>query len=343
MWSNTIMHRIVLAFGLAIAVSTIASASSIDQIYVFGDSLSDNGNAGFIFENYPALIPPGAPAPVPPNYTQGSYTDGPDTIPATTGPTGLWIDQFAAKIGVDDPLPEIPNYLDPALPPGTNYAVASATSGSGLPNMEAQVGVYLAQHPIADPDSLYVIFGGSNDLLDAPPGSNPATIAAAAVADQLGEIEALAASGADQFLWFNVPALNLTPLAAAGGPTVQAFLAQASQDFDTDWAADLASLDSNSLDVAGVNIYTLMQDIVASPSAYGFTNVTTPAQGLLGVNPNEYLFWDSEHPTTAGDALIADAAYDALYPTPEPSQLTLAALGLLGVVLLRRRMISIGH
>ena len=56
--------------------------------------------------------------------------------------------------------------------------------------------------------------------------------------------------------------------------------------------------------IADVDIYGLYQSILANPAAFGYTNVTTPAQGLA-VNPDQYLFWDTpSHPTTTGHRLI---------------------------------------
>lgn len=304
------------ALAMALALTSYASASSFDQIYVFGDSLSDNGNAALALGTSNPL------APLPPNYNGSSYTDGPDTTPATTGPFGLWIDQFAAKIGVTDP--------DPYLEGGTNYAVASAQTGtSSVQDMGNQVGAYYSAHPTADPNALYVFFGGANDLLDAGSGANPATVAQTALGNLTSEIQLVVASGAKHILWFDMPDLADTPVAAAGGSSVQAFLQTAAQDFNAGWSSTLAAFKNNGVDIDGVDVYTLMQNVVADPTAYGLTYASTPVQGLLGVDPNQYLFWASEHPTTVGDALIATAAIAAL---PEPSYLPIIGVALLALI-----------
>lgn len=309
-----------VAFSLAIlAAGAVASANAFDQIYVFGDSLSDNGNAALALGNNPL-------APLPPNYNGSSYTDGPNTTPATTGPFGLWIDQFAAKIGVADP--------QPFLAGGTNYAVASAQTGtSSIQDMGNQLTAYLTARS-ADPNALYVVFGGSNDLLDASSSDDPASVATTALGNLTAGIEALASAGAKNILWFNIPSLQNTPAASAGGAASKTFLQTASQDFDAGWSAQLAAFQSGGLNIHGVDLYTLMNDIVANPSNYNLTNVTVPAQGLTGVNPNEYLFWDAEHPTTAGAALIADAAAAAV---PEPDLFVPFALAAMGFAMRRHR------
>jgi outer membrane lipase/esterase len=90
--------------------------------------------------------------------------------------------------------------------------------------------------------------------------------------------------------------------------------------------------------IADVDIYGLYQSILADPAAYGYTNVTSPAQGLA-VNPDQYLFWDlASHPTTTGHELIGLAADTAVLSTftPEPATWAVAAAGLLLLVWVRR-------
>ena len=78
--------------------------------------------------------------------------------------------------------------------------------------------------------------------------------------------------------------------------------------------------------------------LMADPAAYGYTNVTTPAQGLA-VNPDQYLFWDTpSHPTTTGHRLIGFDAESAVLNTfaPEPATWVVAAVGLTLLVCVRR-------
>jgi phospholipase/lecithinase/hemolysin len=89
--------------------------------------------------------------------------------------------------------------------------------------------------------------------------------------------------------------------------------------------------------IADVDIYGLYQNILANPAAYGYTNVTSPAQGLP-VNPDQYLFWDlPSHPTTPGHRLIALEANAVIAATfvPEPGTWVVAA-GLLLLAGFRR-------
>src|SRR5580692_9967238 len=184
-----------LTVALASPALTFAGSITASQLVVFGDSLSDNGNG--------AIALGGA---LPGDYAPNAFTDGPNTSPATTGPFGLWIDQFAALAGLPDPQPYLAN---PAT--NTNYAVASALTGFANPqDIGNQVAAFTAAHPAGAPSSdLYVIWGGANDLYDG-------TSTGVTAANNLDSyIQALAADGAKNFLWLNLPQLGDTPAGAA--------------------------------------------------------------------------------------------------------------------------------
>jgi phospholipase/lecithinase/hemolysin len=92
--------------------------------------------------------------------------------------------------------------------------------------------------------------------------------------------------------------------------------------------------------------------MISNPGKYGFTNVTDNARtdylaGNTTLNPDQYLFWNEDHMTTAADKYIAQNAADALTATyatppasaaPEPESLALLGAGftLLGLLRLRK-------
>ena len=90
----------VLLLTLSLLLPTTASAFPFDEIVVFGDSLSDQGNLSTLTGG---LIPPGNPA-IRPFYVDGRFSNGP-----------IWVDHLQS----DDPGLSV-----------TNFAVGGAFTGS---------------------------------------------------------------------------------------------------------------------------------------------------------------------------------------------------------------------
>jgi len=280
--------------------SGAASAGQFSSLVVFGDSLSDVGNA---------YLGTGGAIPASPPYFAGRFSNGP-----------IWIDHLAAGLGLVSP--------DPYLAGGQNFAFGSADSGagfnaSGAPNLLTQVGLYgltLAGGP-ADPHSLYVIWAGSNDYLNGQ--TNP-LIPSSNVANA---VAGLASLGAKQFMVLNLPPLGTIPQSIADpNPVVAPTLNALSAAHNALLAQQLNALDAAlPITIYQPDVFGLYGRIQADPATYGFTNITTGA--LLDGNPaaTGYMFWDEEHPTAATHALIAEAAIEAI---PEPSTLALSATGL---------------
>lgn len=305
-------------------------AASYDQMVVFGDSLSDNGN-------FSTILGPGVLGSL--NYDARRITDGPQTTPAT-GLTGVTVEQLNQLLG----LPA----LNPALLGGNNYAWARATTQFNAPDFihgitpgtGAQVFSYLTSHPQASPDSLYVLWAGANDLLNA---TTPAEIQAAemaAITNLNLQISGLLNAGAKNILWFNLPDLSLTPAGVLAGGILNQQFHLSSLQFRDDWARSLDFYRANypAASVLGVDSYAFLLNLINQPSAYGLTNVTTPAQGLTGVNPDEYLFWDTLHPTTKADAAFASFAFQQLQPAAVPEASSGIYFGILVVGLGLRRL-----
>lgn len=289
-----------------------AQVKDYSTIVVFGDSLSDTGNITHLaYENYKVYAP--GPAV---DYTLGRFTDGGDTIPAARNYLGVWIEQLAAQM---PSRPEIKNSLDG----GTDYAFGFATTGTGtsplclenlcvqVENIGQQITDYLSTHPAIDDRTLFVIWGGAEDLLQA---TSQADIGDAAVR-QILNIQRLIQAGAKHILVPNLPPLGLTPR-FNGSLSTRITATAASALFNSYLAFGVSLLRElyarKHVAIYQLDTFRLLQSVVASPSSYSLMNVTGAAQGNYLVNPDTYLFWDDLHPTTRGHNILADAAANVL-------------------------------
>ncbi len=307
----------VLAFALMLGCSALAGAQAYTSVVVFGDSLSDTGNFAHLSTSAYGLQIPGPLA----DYTAGRFTDGTDTIPAAQVYQGVWIEQLASTFTAK---PAVKDSLDG----GTDYAYGSATNAGGtqvvtygpgnalsvtVNNIGAQIAAYLATKPTITANTLFVVWGGANDLLQA---TTTAQITAAAQLE-IANVQALIAAGATSIIVPNLPPLGAIPrLNTTGAAALQATAAAAA--YNQGVASGVAALKaaSPSVHLYMLDVYSLFNTILAAPqSVFGFANVTNSSQALPTVNPDTYLFWDDLHPTTAGHHLVAKAAGNLLTET----------------------------
>jgi phospholipase/lecithinase/hemolysin len=323
------------AAALTITAGQAFASSPFSAIYSFGDSLSDVGNVySFTHGREPA-------AP----YVNGQFSNGP-----------VWVQDLASLMG----LPA----LTPSLTGGNDYAWGGATTGyrgtnnSPFPSLAKQISTFSLEHAFSAPSSaLYTFSIGANDLfriLDAGLGDSPAARAEAARAAKF--VAAGAASleieGAKDLVLFDVPDLGVTPGIRALGSTVSTEASGLSAYFDHQVLRDLKPVEAAGLKVFDLGTYARIDEVVNDPAAYGFINVTDPcwtgmytgyANGgaLCSTDPavqDQYLFWDSVHPTEAGHRLIADIAAQMIgVAIPEPSTWAMTIFGFAGLALFGAR------
>lgn len=310
------MRSIILAAGIAAfgAVGAIASplTDKYSSFFVFGDSLSDNGNL---------FAATGGNVPASPPYFDGRFSDGP-----------VWnegiLQDFTAAGEVS-----------------ANFAFGGATAvtnGDPIPDLSLQLGIFGASVPkeaLGD-RPLASLWFGANDILDAIAGNLDAVQAAKAAADAIGAgVRVLAGLGITDFAIWNLPEIGLTPRYQLFQTGSAGLASEASKAFNAQLDIVLAGLrDDDDLQAAGINVnevntYGLFRDVLKTPAAFGFLDTTTPCILLGGASCDGLLYFDDIHPTAAAHAVLADTFAAAI---PLPASGVLLAFGL-GLLALRRR------
>ena len=331
---NTSLFRRWLAAGtvaLAMLGAAPAQADPFSNLFFFGDSLSDTGNLN--------IASGGAfPAPGTGPYFGGRFSDGP-----------LWVETLAAGLGFS-------SAASPYLIGGNNFTFAGARTGTGNnpPGVLAQVaGIWGAMNAVADPNALYVVVAGGNDMCDARSlyttnsiaDQTGRQLAAAAAINNLGQsLGYLASVGAKHVLVANMADLGTTPEAALLG--LQAASTDATARFDALFPALILGatlnlgLDVSFLDLAGLSQRVIADALGNGGAVYGITNVTSPCAGFPfsnGAACEVSLFSDALHPSAHAHRIIGAAALLAVGAIPEPSTVLLFAVGLVGIAVWSRR------
>lgn len=271
----------------------------------------------------PILSPSGIIIPFTPN--------DPPQVSASNGP--IWVDFLPKALGLS------PNQV-------SNYAYAGATTGftNGLqpflpsplntplplPGLLTEIKSFTDNTVKADPKALYVVWAGANDgfnlagyLANNPPSSFQVAFSTiistveTAVKNITFAITSLADKGAHTFLVPNLPDLGKTPLLSQNQQS--AFIGKAfSILFDVALEFTLPKLErSLHIDIVKPDVYSLAEDVFKRPQEYGFKNVTEPliTQNPLNpdVKPEDFFWYDYQHPTTQGHALIAEFFQESLF------------------------------
>jgi outer membrane lipase/esterase len=304
-----------LLLSLFAGAAPSASAATFSNVYVFGDSLSDAG----YFRPFIASL--GLPAPL--VATLGRFT---------TNPGPVWSELVATYYGVT-PSPSNANSGTIFAQGGARVAQSPGVStppGMAQRPVSTQIDEFLARTGgSADPNALYTVWAGANDIFynlgalqaGAITAAQLQTNVLAAATAEIGQVARLKAAGARYVAVFNLPNIAATP-AFAGNPLAGSITAL-SAGYNTTL---FTGLQGAGIKVIPVDTFSLFAQVGASPATYGFTNTTNMACGAFPpittpttvtslfcypgnyVAPNAaetYLFADSVHPTTASHRITA--------------------------------------
>jgi phospholipase/lecithinase/hemolysin len=323
----------------------VAGVASLSRLYVFGDSLSDNGNSGVISGNaasFPPIFPP-------PPYDGARFSNGKvaaEYLWKAFNPTGPALQaslQGGTNFAVGGATTGVQNYIeysDFQIAPALKSAYAAKGNAwqldqFGTPSFDPETSLFMVWMFPNDPFTFFANGGlgvGTFDGNASPAGA--AAIVPTAVSNIIGTLQELAGKGARNFLVPNTPDLGLIP--EFYGTGLQGFFSDLSDKFNTELALKLDDFSASrpDLDIVSFQVDDLLADVRTNPGAYGFSNVTQRCLANIAAtpcsNPDSYLFWDGSHPTTAGHSLIGQRFYRATYepvPAPLPVVGGVAALG----------------
>lgn len=324
------LRSIVLAGGIAAFGALGAIASPLTDTYtsfwVFGDSLSDDGNL---------FAASGNTTPTSPPYFNGRFSNG-----------QVWNERIQKE------------FID-AGKASDNFAFGGATAVTNttdtIPDLLAQSTLYQTLGaPYAGTRPLASVWFGANDILDAFAANatnvNVAAIVTAAAvgaADAVGTgVRALATAGVRDFAVWNLPDIGRTPRFAAFLPDSASELASfATGAFNARLDKVIAGLRADQLRVTEIDTFGLFAEVLGQPGDFGFTDTALPClfpdaqtaaafnRPQLCENTTGLLYFDPIHPTAAAHAVLADTFVAAV---PLPSTGFLLAFGL-GLLALRRR------
>lgn len=314
---------VIALFALAaLAPATPALAGQPHQRFVvFGDSLSDPGNAFVLLRKletapFDNLIPD---AP----YARGAahFSNG-----------ATWIEQLSLR---ERALPSAgPALLLPKV--FSNYAVGGATAGPIAPfDLSKQVSAFLHDFSAHAPSgALYVVWLGGNDVRAAlqaiaidPTFATSQKIIEDAIKSIASTLYTLHFAGARKFLIPNAPDVGLAPAIRLLGPQAQGAASFLSSQFNNALELALKSVEANlGVEIVRLDVFGILNEVVAAPAAAGLANATEPCirlnvtSGAFCRQPGQFLFWDGIHPTAAGHRIIAERANAALDRAPVIAQ-----------------------
>jgi len=280
------------------ALGNVAWANPRNEVYVFGDSLSDPHNLYDLTGFWP---------PSPPN--SGNYSNGPVWTEYFSWDLDAPVDSRAVGGAFTGPI---------ALPvaPGFTMAVSNLNSLQNppfipnLPGLKEQVDAFLTEHPAGlNPDALYVVWAGANDFFLAlsRPELGP-QILTGAIQNLAATVCRLGTAGARHFAVGTLPDIGVTPFARSMGEAVSEAISAQIVRFNAGLVATLEGLPQGCAETLVVfDAYRYLNAIVAHPEAYGLQQVTEPCVFLGPAQDcSGFLFWDPVHPSTAGHAVLAD-------------------------------------
>jgi outer membrane lipase/esterase len=360
------------AIAATLLFSSAAAATEFSQVVVFGDSLSDNGNISLA--TAPGIQPP---LRFTTNPGHVAIENVADHLGFTLSPSLAGGSDFAwggAGVTSNSPgtpaaVPTLTGQVDAYLAGGTvdrnalysiwggandifYHATATgagavaqqliqqtiagqvaAAQAGGLP--ASAVPGFIAQITPIVTQQVNAAVAAQAGVAALETSAQAQANVAAAAQQEVKLIGQLQAAGVKNILVFNLPNIGTTPSAAAQGAEAAAGLTGLSQIFNGQLNSGIGQL---GVGIIPINAYGLLSEVVANPTAYGFTNAVAPACGAgsssvqcgpqgsglpytyAAGTDQSYVFADGVHPTTAAHALLSQYVVSVLQA---PGQISL--------------------
>ena len=321
----------------------LLGGAPVDQLFVFGDRLTEDGGA---FGKAAVAEAAGVDLPIDqaPYSPFGNFTDGLN-----------WTTYLGRILGVEEGVSvDDPDGAVGAQGEDTNFSYLDATARAlfnptdplqpetGLTDFAGQIDAFEQAYGSVSGDDLVVVSFGGNDITLPPGELSPEEAGMASIQATIEGIARLAALGAEKFLVPNLVNVEIVPIFSDPafqellgtppgffGPVVEAYnaaLEGALGAFEEASGVDVTVLDTNAL----------FEAIAAEPEAYGFDNVEEPVlvtppnpdveapvynPAIVGRDPavqHSTLFLDVLFsPTALAQSIIAETARDALFSGEE--------------------------
>lgn len=319
------------AAGLMVAAPV--QAQSYSNLFVFGDSLVDSGNAR------EARLASGGVDPAPPSqgYFDGRFSNGYN---------------FADYLSLSISGAPATAYLSGGINFSVGGAQAAEVLGDASPSFAEQIGTFKASGTVFNTDSLVLVTLGGNDVrgelskLGTIPGYKP-DLAPAVNAFTAG-LSSLVALGARNIVVTGLPDIGQIPaVTLLGIPQLSAAGTQLSFQLNQTFAQVVSGFAApTDLNLQFFDLFSYQASIYADPTAFdlpGSLNTKDACLRVPGAAPNceGLVYFDTVHPTTQVHRAIANgiAGQLGIAPVPEPSTwaLMLIGFGAIGTSLRYRR------
>ncbi|UBF30717.1 SGNH/GDSL hydrolase family protein (plasmid) [Kovacikia minuta CCNUW1] len=233
-----------------------------------------------VFRATNGLHPPNPP------YFQGRYSNG-----------RVWVEYLSEQLSVK----QINNFAR-----GGATTVSDRTSL--VPGLLAQVQSFTQTQPQPNSSGLYILWAGANDYLQ---GARSILVPIENIKQAISD---LSSKGAQRILVANLPDLGKLPATRNSSELARLSLLTQQHNQSLRRALKVLSQQSPELQLIPLDTHALYGEAIANPAKFGFTQVTgvcLSASSPCG-NPDQFLFWDSIHPTTKAHRILAQSAFTAL-------------------------------